>query len=162
MKLNIRKILLYGSIAVYVLFFVKFCVLPAIPSRLYFALDEAWGDTPIDSTLYINFAEITPFEWDTMYYYERHYPSDSINERHNKRLGFSYSEKCFKLVFTKQGKVVYNVEEEFVAIDEYPGYEFTLDSLNWQVSKDEAAFRVSRDKIPFYIYGKGLKADDIK
>ena len=47
MKINIKKPLLYGSIAVYVLFFLKFCVLPAIPSRLYFALGEAWGDTPL-------------------------------------------------------------------------------------------------------------------
>ena len=46
MKINIKKTLLYGSIAVYVLFFLKFCVLPAIPSRLYFALDEAWGAPP--------------------------------------------------------------------------------------------------------------------
>ena len=78
MKINIKKTLLYGSITVYVLFFFKFCVLPAIPSRLYFALDEAWGDTPIDSALYVNLAHITPFEWDTMYNYERLYLSDSL------------------------------------------------------------------------------------
>ena len=90
MKFNIKKIILYGFITVYVLFFVKFCVLPAIPSRLYFALDEAWGDTPIDSTLYINFAEITPFEWDTMYYYTPVFPRDSIYEIHKKDLGYNF------------------------------------------------------------------------
>ena len=59
MKINIKKPLLYGSIAVYVLLFLKFCVLPAIPSRLYFALDEAWGAPPIDSALYVNLAHNT-------------------------------------------------------------------------------------------------------
>ena len=162
MKINIKKTLLYGSITVYVLFFFKFCVLPAIPSRLYFALDEAWGDTPIDSALYVNLAHITPFEWDTMYYYERLYPSDSINEKHNKDFGFSDAGKCFRLVFTKQNEVVYSVEQEPVAIDEYPGYEFTHHSVNWQVGKDDAVFRVTRDYLPFYIHGKGLKASDVK
>lgn len=90
------------------LFFVKFCVLPAIPSRLYFALDEAWGDTPIDSVLYINLAHITPFEWDTLYHYRSYPPSDidEVNEAH-----FLGLHKGCNLVFKQDGEIV--CEDEY-------------------------------------------------
>ena len=152
MKFNIKKIILYGFITVYVLFFVKFCVLPAIPSRLYFALDEAWGDTPIDSTLYINFAEITPFEWDTMYYYTPVFPRDSIYEIHKKDLGFTTSSIVEgRLVFTKQGRVVYAMEPDCYVEETSRTLYFTLDSVNWVKSREDACFVLSRVGKPFML-----------
>lgn len=152
MKSKIKKFVLYGSIAAYVLFFVKFCVLPFFPSRLYLDLDRFWGDTPVDAVLHINLADVTSFEWDTMYHYMSDYPLDSIYKFHGKDLGFTESRISEgRLVFTKHGEVTYSVELDCYVEENSRTLFFTPDSLNWVKSCDDSYFELRRAGSPFML-----------
>ncbi len=152
MNFNIKRFLLYGFIAVYVLFFVKYCVQPLVPSRLYFELDKAWGETSVDSCLYVNLPEVTSFDWDTMYYYERNFPVDSINKRHKENLGFMASTfNEGRLVFVKCGSVVYATELDVYVEETSRTLLFAADSVNWIMSREEACFKLCRLGSPFLL-----------
>lgn len=150
--MNIKKFFLYGFIALYVLFFIKFCAFPLVPSRLYVDLCRYWEKNAADSVLSVNLADVTSFEWDSMYYYNPLFPRDSIYKIHNKDFGFTKSRDVEgRLVFTGRGRVVYAVELGAYVEESSRTLFFTLDSLNWERSCQDANFELRRVGNPFVL-----------
>lgn len=113
-------------------------------------VSNKWQDCNDKSNCKINFANAMGFDWDIMYYFSGKYSLEEIN----KDLGFDFKEFTEigdRVIFLKNGNVVYHKEWFYDVDEQTKGIVFLTDLTKFKLKKAEAVFQIKKEGSIFYL-----------